>query len=104
MISPIYNGLTQPYVGFQINIDRTAYFTGKVHALDGLEVRGNFFVPNNAKITTLEVYQTSYLKNTEIDGTLKINNVNTDTLYQTRAWLSLKVSYKSSNQTPITVY
>ena len=61
-------------------------------------------VGQSAVITTLEVYQTSYLKNTEIDKTLKINNVNTDTLYQTRAWVSLKVSYNASNQTPITVY
>ena len=37
MIAPISNGITQEYVGFQINTDRTAYFTGKVYALDGLE-------------------------------------------------------------------
>ena len=79
-------------------------FPGKVNALGGLEVRGDFSVPNNAYITTLQVNQTSYLKNTEIDGTLKINNVDTNTLYQTRAWVSLKVSYNASNQTPITVY
>ena len=76
----------------------------KVNALGGLEVSGNFSVPNNAYITTLQVNQTSYPKNTEIDGTLKINNVDTNTLYQTRAWVSLKVSYNASNQTPITVY
>ena len=28
MIAPISNGITQDYVGFQINTDRTAYFTG----------------------------------------------------------------------------
>jgi hypothetical protein len=44
MIAPISNGVTQAYVGFQINTDRTAYFTGKVHALDGLEVRGNLLL------------------------------------------------------------
>ena len=52
-------------------------------------------VGQNAVITTLEVNQTSYLKNTEIDGTLKINNINTDTLYQTRAWISIRVFYST---------
>ena len=52
-------------------------------------------VGQHAVITTLEVYQTSHLKNTEIDGTLKINNVNTDTLYQTRAWISIRVFYST---------
>ena len=36
-------------------------FPGKVNALGGLEVRGNFNVPNNAYITTLQVNSNSYL-------------------------------------------
>ena len=35
----INNGITQHYVGFQINTDGQAYFPGKVNALGGLEVR-----------------------------------------------------------------
>ena len=62
MIAPISNGITQDYVGFQINTDRKAYFTGKVHALDGLEVRGDLLAYNNAPIQTLQVNDWSYLK------------------------------------------
>jgi hypothetical protein len=40
----INNGVTQHYVGFQINTDGQAYFPGKVNALGGLEVRGDFNV------------------------------------------------------------
>ena len=90
MISPIYNNVTQPYVGIQINIDRTAYFTGKVHASDGLEVRGHFDAPNNAFITTLQVNQNTYL-----NGGVFLNTVDINTLCQTRAWVSLKVSYNA---------
>ena len=73
IISPIYNGLTQPHVGFQINIDRTAYFTGKAHALDGLEVRGDFNAPNNAHITTLQVNQNTCLNGGVFLNSLDIN-------------------------------
>ena len=61
-----------------------------------LDQNGDITIPKKmtvgqkAVITTLEVNQTSYLKNTEINGTLKINNVDTNTLYQTRAWVSLE--------------
>ena len=61
MIDPISNGVTQAYVRFQINTNRTAYFTGKVHALDGLEVRGNLSANNNAYITTLQAVSYTHL-------------------------------------------
>ena len=83
MIAPISNGVTQAYVGFQINTDRTAYFTGKVHALDRLEVRGNFDVLNNAYITTLQVNQDTYFVGNVFFGGIDINWI-----YQKRPWVA----------------
>ena len=54
-------GITQQLVGFQIDTVAQAYFPGKVNALGGLEVRGNFNVPNTVYITTLQVNANSYL-------------------------------------------
>ena len=56
-------------------------------------------VGQNAYTTTLQVNQNTYL-----NGVVFLNNVDINTLYQTRAWVSVKVSYNASNQTPITVY
>ena len=89
MIAPISNGITQEYVGFQINTDRTADFTGKVHALDGLEVRG-FFANNNAYITTLQVNQNTYFV-----GNVFLDNVNINDIYQRRPWVSIRVDYST---------
>ena len=83
MRTPISNVVTQAYVGFQINTDRTAYFTGKVHALGGLEVRGYLSAPNNACITTLQVNQNSYL-----NGGVYLNSVDINSIYQRRPWVS----------------
>jgi hypothetical protein len=78
MIAPIYNGTTQPYVGFQINTDRTAYFTGKVHALDGLEVRNQ-----NLKVfAAVEATGAGYFQN------LFVNSVNINDIYQRRPWVA----------------
>ena len=57
----INNGITQQRVGFQINADAQAYFTGKVNALGGLTVSGDFNAPNNAYITTLQVNLNAYI-------------------------------------------
>ena len=38
----INNGITQQRVAFQINADAQAYFTGRVNALAGAEVKGTF--------------------------------------------------------------
>jgi hypothetical protein len=91
----INNGVTQNYVGFQINTDGQAYFPGKVNALGGLEVRGDFNAPNNAYITTLQVNQWSYLKNTVIDGSLTFNNADINILFQ-RRWVSGSVGFNGS--------
>ena len=53
-------------------------------------------VPNNAKITTLEVFDTSYLKNTQIDGTLKIYNVDINLIYQKRPWVHASINVDGS--------
>ena len=66
-------------MGFQIDTDRTAYFTGKVHASDGLEVRGDLLAPNNAYIQTLQVNQNSYL-----NGVVFLNSVDINSIYQKR--------------------
>ena len=56
-------------------------------------------VAQNAEMTTLQVNQNTYL-----NGSVLVISVDINTLYQTRAWVSLKVSYNASNQTPVTVY
>ena len=56
-------------------------------------------VGQNAEITTLQVNENTYL-----NGSVLLNSVDINTLYQARAWVSLKVSYNASNQTPTTVY
>jgi hypothetical protein len=57
----INNGITQQRVGFQINADAQAYFPGRVNALGGAEIKGDFYAVNNAYITTLQVNANSYL-------------------------------------------
>ena len=56
-------------------------------------------VGQNAYITTLQVNQNTYL-----NGGVFLNSVDIHTLYQTRAWVSLKVSYNAHSQTPTSVY
>ena len=56
-------------------------------------------VGQNAYITTLQVNQNTYL-----NGSVLLHCVDINTLYQTRAWVSLKVSYNAQSQTPTTVY
>ena len=57
----INNGITQQRVGFQINADAQAYSPGRVNALGGAEIKGDFYAVNNAYITTLQVNANSYL-------------------------------------------
>jgi hypothetical protein len=88
MIAEIYNGTTQPFVGFQLNTDRTAYFTGKVFALDGLEVRNQ-----NLKVfAAVEATGAGYFQN------LFVSSVNINDIYQTRPWISIRVVYTAATQ------
>ena len=48
-------------MAFQINADAQAYFTGRVNALAGAEVKGDFYAVNNAYITTRQDNANSYL-------------------------------------------
>ena len=75
MIPNINNGITRSQVGFQINTDAQAYFPGKVNALGGLEVRGDFNAPNNAYITTLQVNQNTYLNGSVLLNRVDINSI-----------------------------
>ena len=56
-------------------------------------------INHNAYVHVLQVNQNSYL-----NGGVFLNSVDINTLYQTRAWVSLKVSYNAQSQTPTTVY
>ena len=56
-------------------------------------------VGQNAYVTTLQVNQNTYL-----NGGVFLDSVDINTLCQTRAWVSLKVSYNAQSQTPTAVY
>ena len=58
----------------------------------------------DAYITTLQVNQWSYLNNANIPGCLTFINININTLYQTRAWVSLQVIYNPLSQVPVLDY
>ena len=58
-----------------------------MNALGGLEVSGNFSVPNNAYITTLQVNQNSYL-----NGGVFLNSVDINSIYQKRPWIHASIN------------
>ena len=85
-------GNVQSNVGLQINQDGAVFIPNTLNSW-------TVYINQNAYINTLQVNQYSYL-----NGSVLLNSVDINTLCQTRAWVSLKVSYNALNQTPITVY